>query len=250
MERTELAWGSHRNVKTIDYPDIEDFLLDQECSEKTRSNIRSCIHDFFVWCCKRERFPIPDMPEIDFELGWREIINMDIQAKILDEIKQIAPFKVWLGVKWLATYVSIRPGELRQLKENHVDIKNGLLIVPNPKEKKPKLIPLLDEDIELIKSLPKTLDKDLLFFRHIKGNGAAKPGQMFGKDLFYKWWKRACANLGIEGVDLYGGTRHSTVTALGEYFSAREIKDSGTFHSSNKAFERYMQGERKGRSSN
>jgi hypothetical protein len=48
--------------------------------------------------------------------------------------------------------------------------------------------------------------------------------------------------LGVKGVDLYGGTRHSTVTALGEKLSPEQIK-AGTLHSTNKAFERYFQGE-------
>ena len=47
--------------------------------------------------------------------------------------------------------------------------------------------------------------------------------------------------MGIEGVDLYGGTRHSTATALGEYFSEQEIMDAGSMHKSNKAAQRYIQ---------
>ena len=46
--------------------------------------------------------------------------------------------------------------------------------------------------------------------------------------------------LGIENVDLYGGTRHSSVKALREQFSPEQIK-RGTMHHSNKAFERYFQ---------
>lgn len=50
---------------------------------------------------------------------------------------------------------------------------------------------------------------------------------------------RACENLGIEGVDLYGGTRHSSALALrGEGCSPEEIRRA-TMHSTNKAFERY-----------
>jgi hypothetical protein len=30
----------------------------------------------------------------------------------------------------------------------------------------------------------------------------------FVRKVLYKYWKKACANPGIEGVDLYGGTRH------------------------------------------
>jgi hypothetical protein len=49
---------------------------------------------------------------------------------------------------------------------------------------------------------------------------------------------KACKNLGIEGVDLYGGTRHSSARALRQYCSPEEIKRA-TMHSTNKAFDRY-----------
>ena len=55
----------------------------------------------------------------------------------------------------------------------------------------------------------------------------------------YKYWKKACCELNVEGVDLYGGTRHSTVTALSEHFTPEEVKGA-TGHTS-KAFERYFQ---------
>lgn len=67
-----------------------------------------------------------------------------------------------------------------------------------------------------------------------------KPGQRFGGKYLYKWWKKACNNLGIQGVDLYGGTRHSSARALGEFNSPEEIKRA-TMHTTNKAFERYFQ---------
>jgi hypothetical protein len=51
---------------------------------------------------------------------------------------------------------------------------------------------------------------------------------------------KACKNLGIEGVDLYGGTRHSSARALRQYCSPEEIRRA-TMHSTNKAFERYFQ---------
>jgi hypothetical protein len=35
------------------------------------------------------------------------------------------PRKVCLGIKWLATYISIRPSELIKLKEGNIDTGNG-----------------------------------------------------------------------------------------------------------------------------
>lgn len=237
------SWGQ-RNVKTIGFGDVEDFLLGLQVSTKTQSNARSALHDFFVWLSRREGIPVPDMPEINFELGWRRIVDIETQQAILGEVKRqswdINP-KIWIGIRWLCTYVSIRPNELRNLHEREIAV-NGFFVIPSPKEKKPKLVPMLDEDIELYRSLPVGLP-DLYFFRHILGNGAAKPGQQFAKDYFYRWWKRACSALGVDGVDLYGGTRHSSTSALSAYFSEEELRNHGTMHGTNSAFRRYMQTE-------
>jgi len=65
-----------------------------------------------------------------------------------------------------------------------------------------------------------------------------KKGQKYGEKFFYKWWRKACQNLNIENVDLYGGTRHSSTVALRDHFSPEQIKE-GTMHQTNKAFERY-----------
>lgn len=74
---------------------------------------------------------------------------------------------------------------------------------------------------------------------------SCKPaGERYGEKYFYKWWKRACENLGIEGLDLYGGTRHTTISHLGRaYGYTREQLRARTHHSTNKALERYLQNE-------
>ena len=69
--------------------------------------------------------------------------------------------------------------------------------------------------------------------------GPTRPGQPFGDKYFWKWWKRACRNLKVEGVDLYGSTRHSSATALQEHFSPEEIKEAA-MHGVNTAFQRYF----------
>lgn len=80
----------------------------------------------------------------------------------------------------------------------------------------------------------------LHFFRHGTGKKGCTPGARFGVNVFYKWWKRACDNLGIDDVDLYGGTRHSSAIGLREFATPEEIRRA-TMHSTNKAFERcYM----------
>jgi hypothetical protein len=115
----------------------------------------------------------------------------------------------------------------------------GVVEIWHSKTDEPRFVPFLPEDMELARSFGPALPH-LYFFRHVKGNGPTQPGSPFGPKYFYKWWEKACLNLGIEGVDLYGGTRHSSTRALREFRTPEEIKRA-TMHSTNKAFERYFQ---------
>lgn len=240
------VWGQ-RNVKTISFGDIQDYLYDLDISDKSRANARSALHSFFQWLSMREDIPVPKFPKIEFDLGMRTIVSIDTQQEIIAEVKRISfdinP-RIYIGIRWLSTYIAFRPNELRQLRERDINVSGFFVLPPKvTKERQPKLIAMLPEDIELCESLPRGFG-NLYFFRHEKGNGSAKRGDQFGKDYLYKWWKKACSNLGIEGVDLYGGTRHSTATALAEHFSEQEIMDAGTIHKSNKAARRYIQAHR------
>ena len=243
-----IKFFGNRNIKSIEYSDLEDLLksLPEKLTDKSKKNIFTTLHAFWVWLRKRRIITIdlfPEFPEIKYELGWRNTLDKETQQAVIDEVKRISyeinP-KIWIGIKWLATYISIRPIELINIKEGDFDLSMGVVNVRYNKEKKPKIVPLLDEDIELIKSFPRALP-GVNFFRHNKRKGVTeKKRNRFGKDYLYKWWKLACKNLGIENVDLYGGTRHSSVKALRDQFSPEQIK-RGTMHHTNKAFERYFQ---------
>jgi integrase len=134
---------------------------------------------------------------------------------------------LYLGIKWLSTYISVRLGELIKLTEGNIDTENGYLYIP-----------LISEDVEILKSIPMTFPATP-FFRYIAGIKGVAESAPFGIKYFYKWWVKAYANLGIEGVGLYGGTRHSSVRALRRYRTPVEIKEA-TMSATNKAFERYM----------
>ena len=254
MNKTIAVWDQ-RNIKTIGTAAVEDFLFadhrtpsGDRITDKTRHNMASCLHQFFVWVNRREKaFEMPELPEIEFELGWRRIVSIEIQQAIIDEVKRISwdvnP-KIWLGIKLLATYIKIRPGEMRSVRERDINLESGYIHIPHPKEgskKQGKYAHLDAEDVELIKSFPRSLDPDLYFFRHMSGRSGVKAGAQFGPKYFKKWWDKACTNLGIEGVDLYGGTKHSTATALGQLLTPEQIKRGGTGSATNKAFERYFQ---------
>lgn len=245
MDRAIARWGL-TNVKEIGYAEIEDFLFDQKTiAGKTRSNMRSCLQDFWKWLVKRrvlKKSQVPDFPDTPYELGWRKIIDKGTQEAIITEVKRISYHinpKIHLGIRWMSIYIAARPGEITKLLEKDIDVKMGTLIIPHPKEKRPKIIELLPADIDILQSMPRGLP-DLRFFRHNASARADYRGVAFGDRYFYKWWIIARTNLGIPAVDLYGGTRHSTATALRKFYSPEQIRRNGTRHRS-QAFDRYLQ---------
>ncbi|MHC4397805.1 MAG: hypothetical protein ACYS1A_19345, partial [Planctomycetota bacterium] len=233
MAQAVEFFGADTNVKLIQYGQLEDFLFTRKVKDKTRSNMKSCLHDFFKWVKKRERIPMPEFPDTPFELGWRNIIDIKTQQRIINEVRAISYHinpKIWFGILSLATYIQIRPSELINLQEKHVDLELGALVIPHPKEKRPKVVYLMEDDVLFLQALPRGLP-DLYFFRHPPGLKGAKAGQRFGNRYLYKYWRKACDTLGIQGIDLYGGTRHSTATALGQICTPEEVKDA-TGHTS------------------
>lgn len=229
FNKARLFFGE-RNVKDLKYADFEDFLKTLPQSGKTKHNILLTIKAMYVWLKNREEiFTMPGFPKVEYELGYRKTVDKEVQQQIIDDIKQHEPFKVWLGVKFLATYISIRPMELMNVTWGNIDAKNGYIYIPHPKEKKFKAVPMLPSDAALLETIPKEMPGVFLF-------GGVK---RFGVNRFYKAWKRACGRLKIEGVDLYGGTRHSSARALRKFFSPEQIKRA-TMHSTNAAFERYF----------
>ena len=123
------------------------------------------------------------------------------------------------------------------LTEGQIDRNRGLLtVLPEyAKEHRLKVVPLLDSDLSLLEMFPPD-HQSLPFFRHEIGRFA---GQCFGSQLLWKVRKTACASLGVEGVDLYGGTKHSTATALRKVASYDEVRKA-TGHTTNKAFDHYL----------
>ncbi len=207
------------------------------------------MFDFFSWVEKREkrnkgpRYEMPDFPDVPFKLGWRNITDIETQQKIIEKVFEISwdinP-KIYIAIKFLATYINIRPGELISRQEKHIDLNLGAIVIEpkDAKEGEPKLAFLHKDDIELLKSIPRGLP-DLYYFRHPPGRSGVKAGQKFGDRYLYKWWVKACDKVGVKDLDLYGGTRHSTTTAMGDFFSPEEIQGA-TGHAS-KAFQRYFQ---------
>lgn len=245
------AFFQNKNIKEIQYGDLEDFFYENptvsHLSYKTLHNVKTTMHTFWNWACKRDSMlKMPDFPAIHFELGWRKIITKQMQDAILEKVKDLSwdinP-KIYIGILFLATYPNVRPKELLNVIEEDISLDYGTILIKYNKVRgKHTTIYLLDEDIELLRTMPRGFPKQF-FFRHdkIRKGVHIQNRYQFGEKYWYKFWKKACKEMGIEGVDLYGGTRHSTVTHLGQHYSPEEIMADGSEHTTNKAFMRYFQ---------
>jgi integrase len=129
------------------------------------------VHQFFRWLRRAKVIEsVPDFPEIRFELAWRRTLDKETQQAVIEEVRRTSHhinLKIWIGIKFLATYFDLRPGELLNIKEGDIDLRQAEILISHPKEKRPKKVFLLPEDMELPRSLSRGLP-DLYFFRHGK----------------------------------------------------------------------------------
>ena len=157
---------------------------------------------------------------------------------LLEQIRLIEP-KVICTLGRIAAQALLETTRGKMQLRGQVQDFMGIKLVPtfhpaallrNPKWKRPTW-----EDVQLVRGLPRGLP-DVYFFRHAADG--SRPGPRFGKRFLYGQWKNACGQLGIEGVDLYGGTRHSSAVAMRGSATPEQIRQA-TMHSTSKAFERY-----------
>ena len=153
--------------------------------------------------------------------------------------------KIWLGIDILSVYTVLRPQDLLRVTEADIDLEYGVITFWTPtksNDDKKISVRLISEHVEQIREVRNKLPglPHMPFFRHVAGISGVEAEKPFGPKYFKKWWDKACNNLGIEGLDLYGGTRHTTTTAL-----AKEVGEAGakkaSGHRTNKAFYRYCQ---------
>jgi len=242
-----LEWGS-RNVKTIGFAEISGLittLRERGYSNKYCKDIRDCIKSLYLWLVETGEIAhdqMPKFPTIKASSPFRNILDKDTQLRILLEVDRITiqfNRRIYIGILFLATYINLRPKELLSIKEKDIDLQNKRILIRESKTGEPKYVYLLEEDIALLETMPPAFG-ELFFFRHVHPRRGVATGAKFGHDYLYVYWKKACRNLGITGVDLYGGTRHSSAVALRESRTPEEIRRA-TGHRTGAAFDRYLQ---------
>ena len=265
---TEYFKGT--NVKEIKKKNIRAFLdsltksikgekgddIQVPLADKGKACHCSQLHDmFFNFLYDEEEVlelaQLPRFPKVDENLGFRKLIDIGDRELIINSIKEStyeeSP-KIWLGIDLLCSYGRIRPLDLRRLTEEDIDLEYGVMTFWRPskskKNKAPKVvsIKLLPDHIDEFRVIKKRFPGlgKTLFFRHPPGIKGVRADYPFSKSHLYNHWIKVCKEFGIDDVDLYGGTRHSSTTAIGKAMGKKEAK-SFSGHNSNAAFDRYCQ---------
>lgn len=238
----------YTNIREISGGDIDDYLFEiPGIKDKTRANHCAQLHNFWQWCYDRGIIALEEMPKfpkIDYELGYRKITNWEIQEKVINKVRELYAFnpKIGLAIDMLSTYTALRPDDLRRVKESSLD-DNGYLIIHNPTKRKNKFKTIrlhsdhVTEWCDLQKRFPGLTDAP--FFRHVTNITRAKQGIVFGANYLSKAWNRAAKEIGLEGVSLYPGTKHTTATETARRMGTEKALNASGL--TNKAFERYCQ---------
>jgi integrase len=241
--------GLDTKVDKITYRDLHSWIYGSDYAPKAIYDTYVVFKEMVLLAHDLGDWPtLPKFPpwrlDLDKVMKKRKTIDKAMQTRILDEIYKFewarAP-RLYIGIKFLCTYINVRPGELLSTNEDDLNRQEGILVIRNHKTGiTPKVVRLLREDVDLLNTLPRGVP-GMPLFRHDHPVQRVKVGARFGQAAFSRSWKRACDHLGIKGVDLYGGTRHSSAIALYREagFSPETVKKA-TGHRTSSSFNRYF----------
>lgn len=223
-------------VSDITYSVLEDMKLAMsDHKPKTVYDAFGFLKSFLNWCVKRDDIPLeklPTFPELSKRMGMRKVLDKDTQRMVVSKVKEISTEpRAYIGILLLATYPKIRPGELRQVTDDDIDLAAGYIRIPQPKEQnEPKLVKLTEKHTEMLRRETSGYSPRYLL--------SYSDGRPLGRDYLKNLWARACRSLGIEGVPLYPGTKHTSATDLAKKFPYKLVKEAAGI--SSKAMERYI----------
>jgi integrase len=197
------------DVRDIRYHHIKGFLgsLPKSFKSKYMKNILDGLKNFVSELHADEYIPtLPNFPTVSFQSPDIKWIDEETQHAILNAIpnehKDIFLFMFHEG---------LRPGEVRSLKKKDINLKENIVTIQRAfsgnvlrevtKTKRIRTIPLSPEVSEMLLLRAHTLLPEAFVFTW--------KGKPYVKDALYRIWIKACTAAKVEGVHLYGGTRHS-----------------------------------------
>ncbi len=196
-----------RDIRKRHIEDFVDHLRKSGKSPKTIYNILAELKALLNWAHRREDIErVPQFPEIKLPERVPQGLDLEVQLEILKRI----PAEHRPIFQFMMTY-GCRPGEARALmwdcvrfREREIIIKRTFShrkLVELPKEGKWKVLPMHSGIEELLRELYRR-KKSLFVFSHSRSDH-------YGEALLSQLWRKACDELGLEGISLYEGVRHS-----------------------------------------
>lgn len=225
-----------RSIRDLNKGIIDDAFtaLPKHLSSKTKSTIQGVVSKVLKDACDREDIArVPKMTRIQVPEPRTTYIEMDAQAKLLEEISN----PVTRAFFRFCMLHGCRPGEARALQWG--DIKGGFVEIaasmdqdeyrPYTKTKRVRKVPLHSESAAELDTLPRALHNDFIFT--VKG----KP---LRKEYVNMTWRRAAKRAGVE-VSCYEGTRHSWISQLLNDGASATLVREVVGHQSAKTMDRY-----------
>jgi integrase len=214
INRLILPYFHDKDIRDIKTGQVQEFFdfLPSRYSAKSLKNMMGLLHKILI-DAKRWGYivEVPNFPAITVPQAPPKWIHEDLQEVILKRIKEKYPqhYNIILFMRYQGT----RPGETRALMWDCVDFKDEQILIIRaydgntlkefPKNKIAEPIPMHPEIKEMLLSFPRQdigKFKNFVFLCH---------GRPYGSNRLNVIWKKVCKELGVEGVNLYQGTRHS-----------------------------------------
>jgi integrase len=172
------------------------------------------LYDAFEWgdIGVLPKFPKIEVPEPDFK-----IIDLDIQDKIISEIKDPVDKAYIL----FTAREMVRPSETRALFWDDLDFQHDRVVIrrhfslnelrETTKSKRIKVLPLDAKVKELLSKLPRFILVNEIGKQYVSPFVFQKSGRPYSESYARKLWNRITSMMGIK-ISLYQGTKHSSAT--------------------------------------
>jgi integrase len=213
-----FSWWKNHGIQDVSYGTLEDWslwLADRSLSPKTRRNVIGAFRSFLGWLKQRGEIrdvpqaPLPRLPEYV-----PRVLSIEEQDLILEAIPDGAR-----GIFLAMAHLGLRPGEARAADVS--DYRDGWLTIDKAFKGTQGSAPIRGTKTGQAKRLPVGEWLAAWIAQHVDPTSRLLGGPLFvNPRTGRRWthcvlrdqWIRAAESVGLEGVRLYEGTKHTMAT--------------------------------------
>lgn len=224
--KAHFSWWYGASIWEVDPAGLEEWsywMHQRGLSPKTQRNVMAGLHSFLTWVARDVRgdFDVPAFPWPEVDEHAPKILAPPVQAQVLAAIP-----KPKAGIFYCMAQCLVRPGEARALRVRDWlgdDIRVARAAkdrlargeVRGLKSRNVKTVfagewPLGDWLLEHVSAERRLADPDGPLFANPDGH----EGGWWSETAMRRTWAKACREVGVPGVSLYEGLKHSSATHL------------------------------------